>query len=151
ELTFRDVDDNLMLSGQDLESNGASLTFSETNQPWVALTLKDADKFGEVTKEILNKPPGENQLVIWLDYEEGDSFKEEVKKPDPKFLSAPSVNEVLNTKNVVIQGNFTTEEATNLADLLNAGALPVELEEVYSTSIGAQFGLQAMEKTIVAG
>lgn len=151
ELTFRDVDDNVMLSGKDLEGNGASLTFSETNKPWVSLTLKDADKFGEVTQEILNKPPGENLLVIWLDYEEGDSFREEIQKENPKFLSAPSVSEVLNTKNVVIQGQFTVEEATNLADLLNAGSLPVELEEVYSTSVGAQFGLQAMEKTIIAG
>ena len=151
ELTFRDVDDNIMLSGADLESNGASLTFDEANRPIVSLTLKDADKFGEVTQEILNKPPGENLLVIWLDYEEGDSFREEVQKDDPKFLSAPAVNQVLNTKNVVIEGSFTVEEATQLADLLNAGSLPVELEEVYSTSVGAQFGMQAMEKTIAAG
>src|SRR5699024_8226812 len=97
ELTFRDVDDNLMLSGTDLESNGASLTFSETNKPEVALTLKDANKFGDVTKEILSKPVGDRHLVIWLDYEEGDSYKEEMLKPDPKFLSAPTVSKVLNT------------------------------------------------------
>ena len=151
ELTFRDVDDNLMLDGSDLEENGASLTFSETNQPWVALTLKDADKFAEVTKKISEKPPGENLLVIWLDYEEGDSFKEEVTKPDPKFLSAPAVNDVLNTKDVVIEGNFTVEEAKNLADMLNAGSLPVHLKEIYSTSVGAQFGQQALENTIFAG
>lgn len=151
ELTFRDVDDNIMLSGTDLEGNGASLTFDEANRPIVSLTLKDADKFGQVTEEILNKPPGENLLVIWLDYEEGDSFREEVQKEEPKFLSAPAVNQVLNTTNVVIEGNFTAEEATQLADLLNAGSLPVQLEEVYSTSVGAQFGLQAMEKTIIAG
>lgn len=151
ELTFRDVDDNVMLSGSDLETNGASLTFDDANRPIVSLTLKDADKFGEVTKEIMNKPTGENLLVIWLDFEEGDSFLEEAQKEEPKFLSAPAVSQVLNTKNVVIEGNFTVEEATNLADLLNAGALPVELKEVYSTSVGAQFGLQAMEKTIIAG
>ncbi len=151
ELTFRDVDDKLMLSGADLESNGASLTFDNRNRPIVALKLKDAKKFGDVTREILNRPPGENFLVIWLDYEEGDSFKEEIQKENPKFLSAPAVNQVLNTKDVVIEGNFTVEEATKLADLLNAGSLPVKLNEVYSTSVGAQFGMKAMEKTIIAG
>jgi preprotein translocase subunit SecD len=151
ELTFRDVDDNLMLDGSDLQEGGASLTFSETNQPWVSLTLKDADKFGEVTKDIMGRPLGENLLVIWLDYEEGDSFQEEVQKATPKFLSAPRVSEVLNTKNVVIQGDFTVEEATNLANLLNAGSLPVKLKEIYSTSVGAQFGEKALEKTVFAG
>ncbi len=34
---------------------------------------------------------------------------------------------------------------------MNAGALPVHLEEVYSTSVGAQFGEQALNKTIFAG
>src|SRR5690606_2449717 len=83
--------------------------------------------------------------------EEGDSFREEIQKENPKFLSAPSVDRVLNTKDVVIEGNFTVEEATNLANLLNAGSLPVKLNEIYSTSVGAQFGLKAMEKTIIAG
>lgn len=151
ELTFRDVDDNLMLDGSDLQENGASLTFNQANQPEVALTLKDADKFGDVTREILERPAGERRLVIWLDYEEGDSFKEEVMKAEPKFLSAPAVNQVLNTQNVVIEGTFTVDEATNLADLLNSGSLPVDLEEIYSTSVGAQFGQKALEQTIFAG
>ncbi|WP_181833026.1 protein translocase subunit SecD [Bacillus taeanensis] len=151
QLSFRDVNDTLMLDGADLQEGGASLTFSETNQPWVSLTLKDADKFGAITKEISERPLGENLLVIWLDYQEGDSFQEEVQKENPKFLSAPRVSEVLNTKNVVIQGDFTVEEATNLSNLLNAGSLPVKLKEIYSTSVGAQFGEKALEKTIFAG
>src|SRR5690606_6420572 len=36
ELTFRDVDDKLMLSGADLESNGASLAFDNRNRPIVS-------------------------------------------------------------------------------------------------------------------
>ena len=42
------------------------------------------------------------------------------------------------------------EEAKNLADILNAGALPVKLDEIYSTSVGAQFGEHAMQQTIFA-
>ena len=48
-------------------------------------------------------------------------------------------------------GNFTVEETKSLAGILNAGALPVHLEEIYSTSVGAQFGEQALNKTVFAG
>ncbi len=88
-----------------------------------------------------------NVLVIWLDFEEGvDSYAKEVGKEHPKFISAAQVNEVFNQTDVSIVGNFTVEEAKQLADLLNAGALPVELKEIYSTSVGAQFGEQALQK-----
>ncbi|MBM7578801.1 protein translocase subunit SecDF [Jeotgalibacillus terrae] len=150
-LTFRDVNDEIKMTGADLVEGGATQTFDpDTNAPIVQVQLKDADQFGQITEEILAMAP-QNQLVIWLDYEEGDSYAEEVTKEDPKFISAPNVSQVLNTDTVTITGNFTLEEANNLANLLNAGSLPVELEEVYSTSVGASFGLMAMEQTILAG
>ncbi|TFE01051.1 protein translocase subunit SecDF [Jeotgalibacillus salarius] len=150
-LTFRDVNDEVKMTGADLVEGGATQTFNpDTNAPIVQVELKDADQFGQITQEILAMAP-QNQLVIWLDYEEGDSYEEERTKEDPKFISAPNVSEVLNTDTVTITGNFTLEEANNLADLLSAGSLPVELEEVYSTSVGASFGLLAMEQTILAG
>lgn len=150
-LSFRDANDKLMMDGGDLAENGATQSFDENNAPSVSLTLKSGEEFGKVTKEILGMAP-ENQLVIWLDYEEGvDSYREERMKPAPKFLSAPNVTQVLATNTVQITGNFTVEEAKDLANLLNAGALPVELEEQYSTSVGAKFGEQALDKTILAG
>lgn len=148
QLTFRDVNDKLMMDGADLKEGGARVTFSPSNQPWVSVTLKDANKFADVTREVLG-----SQLVIWLDYEEGDSYMEERLKPasEQKFVSAPSVGEVLTEKDVVIQGTFTLEEAQFLADVLNAGALPVKLKEVYSNSVGAALGEKAMEMSIFAG
>ena len=93
-----------------------------------------------------------NVLVIWLDFEEGvDSYAAEIMKPEPKFVSAPRVGYPINSSNVEISGNFTVEETKNLSGILNAGALPVHLEEIYSTSVGAQFGEQALNKTIFAG
>ncbi|WP_408007051.1 protein translocase subunit SecDF [Pseudalkalibacillus sp. A8] len=156
ELTFRDVNDKVRLKGSDLKEGGAKVEFmQQTNQPVVSLTLNDANKFAEVTRDISQMPPGENRLVIWLDYEEGDSFKEEVKKEnsgeDPKYISAPSVTRTLSTKNVQIEGIESVEEAQNLADLLNAGSLPVKLTEVYSTSVGAKFGQDSLDKTVTAG
>lgn len=153
ELSFRDVDDNLLLDGSDLVEGGAKQSFHpQTNQPIVSVTLKDADLFGDVTEEVLAKQAdGKNQLVIWLDYEEGDSFYEEILKEDSKIVSAPFVWEVLRTKDVMITGDFTVEEAQQLAGILNAGSLPVKLEEIYSNSVGASLGEEAMEKTVFAG
>ena len=151
-LTFRDVNDKPMMDGSDLKQGGAKQTFDEQGKPSVSLTLKSADKFAKVTKEISSKPYGTNLLVIWLDFEEGkDSFKNESGKKDPKYLSAPTVNQVFNQNTVSIVGNFTAKEAKSLADLLNAGALPVKLKEVSSTSVGASFGEQALNDTIFAG
>ncbi|MBO1913637.1 protein translocase subunit SecDF, partial [Microvirga sp. 3-52] len=72
-------------------------------------------------------------------------------KPDPAFVSAPHVDKPIHSANVEISGSFTVEETKDLAGILNAGALPVKLEEIYSTSVGAQFGEQALNKTILAG
>lgn len=150
-LTFRDANDKLMMDGSDLAENGAKQTFDENGAPSVSLKLKSADKFKKVTEEIVGMAPN-NVLVIWLDFEEGkDSFKAEITKENPKFLSAPTVKQVFNQDTVSIVGNFTAEEAQQLASLLNAGALPVKLTEVYSTSVGAKFGEQALNETIFAG
>ncbi|KKI89919.1 preprotein translocase subunit SecD [Bacillus sp. SA1-12] len=150
-LSFRDANDRLMMDGSDLAEGGAEQTFDENGKPSVSIKLKSADKFRDVTQEIVNLAPN-NVLAIWLDFEEGkDSFVKESAKPQPKYISAPVVNQVFNQNTVSIVGDFTIEEAKNLADILNAGALPVKLDEIYSTSVGASFGEQAMDKTVFAG
>ncbi|WP_025783539.1 protein translocase subunit SecDF [Sporosarcina sp. D27] len=150
-LTFRDADDKLLLDGDDLKAGKAKDNFGEGGNPVVTLEMKDPSKFAQVTSEVAAKAP-ENVMVIWLDFEEGkDSYKEEMKKPDPRFISAPSVRQTINSSNVEISGSFTVEETKDLAGILNAGALPVHLEEVYSTSVGAQFGEQALDQTVTAG
>ena len=151
-LTFRDADDNIILDGNDLKEGKAKEGFNETGNPVVTLEMKDPKKFGEVTTAISSKPAPDNVLVIWLDFEEGvDSYKEEILKPEPKFVSAPRVSYPINSSNVEISGSFTLQEAKDLSGILNAGALPVHLKEVYSTSVGAQFGEQALNKTVFAG
>ncbi|MCM3599454.1 protein translocase subunit SecDF [Robertmurraya korlensis] len=150
-LTFRNANDEIMMDGTDLVEGGAKQTFDENNKPSISLQLKSADKFREVTQEIVGMAP-QNQLIIWLDFEEGkDSYQAEVAKEEPKFLSNPNVNQVFNQDTVSIVGNFELEEAKTLASLLNAGALPVKLTEVYSTSVGAQFGEEALNETVFAG
>ncbi|AIY05185.1 preprotein translocase subunit SecD/SecF [Planococcus sp. PAMC 21323] len=150
-LTFRDAEDNLLLSGNDLKQGGATGTFDSNGNPIVTLELNDPGKFAEITEQVSQTAPPDNLLVIWLDFEEGvDSFAEERLKADPKFVSAPRVEKRISSPSVEITGSFTVEETQNLAGILNAGALPVSLEEIYSTSVGAQFGEQALDQTMVA-
>ena len=70
---------------------------------------------------------------------------------NPKFISAPTIRQVLNESSVQIDGNFTVQSAQQLADILNAGSLPVNLVEEYSTSVSAQFGIDALSETVFAG
>ncbi|WP_052256490.1 protein translocase subunit SecDF [Salinicoccus sp. YB14-2] len=156
ELTIRDVEDNVLLSGSDLVEGGASQNFDEFNNAMVTLELQSAEKFREITEEISDRPEGENLMVIWMDFVEGeDSFAEEAQKENPKFVSAPTVSAPINSNEVMISGGFEGQEgverAQNIASLLNSGSLPVELNEVYSTSVGAQFGEQALQETVLAG
>lgn len=156
ELTIRDIDDNVLLSGKDLVQGGASQGYDEMNNAMVSLELQDSNKFREVTEEISERAPGENLMVIWMDFVEGeDSFVQEVQKENPKFISAPTVSQPINSTDVMISGGFDGQEgverAQNISSLLNSGSLPVKLDEVYSTSVGAQFGEQALDETVTAG
>ncbi len=155
-LTFRDVNDNVMLDGSDLVPGKAKVEFDpNTKDPIVTLKLKSASKFGNVTKKIAAMTPPNNLLVIWLDKKPGDTYKKESDKVTtggkPAYISAPAVHSEIDSSNVQISGSFTLKEAQDLANLLNAGALPVKMKEIYSTSVGAQFGQYAMMKTLVAG
>ncbi|MED4690308.1 protein translocase subunit SecDF [Peribacillus frigoritolerans] len=149
KLSFRDYNDKEMMTGADLKEGGAKQTFQE-NKPVVEVTLKDVNKFKEITQKISSMERPTNVLAIWLDFEEGkDSIKDTSSQDN--MISAPTVSEVFNTNKVFITGQFTLEEAKELAALLNAGALPVDLKEKYSTSVGAQFGAGALNDTIFAG
>ncbi|OZU89851.1 protein translocase subunit SecDF [Virgibacillus indicus] len=151
-LSFRDVNDNELLNGSDVKEGSAKQDFDpNSNAPIVTLQLKDASKFGDVTTEISQMGPPNNLLVIWMDYQEGDSFEEESTKEDPKYISAPRVREPINSTNVMIEGNFTVESAKQLADIINSGSLPVNMTELYSNSVGAQFGEKALNQTVFAG
>jgi len=69
-----------------------------------------------------------------------------------KILSAPVVKTAILDGRATIEGGFETiEEATRLADFLNAGALPVPLEIVQSQRVEATLGKDSVEKSKVAG
>ena len=157
-LSCRDTNDKLLMTSDILGNNGASLTQdSKSFQYEVKLDIKDTAKFYEVTKKISQRTNGNNMIVIWLDYnEELDSYENEKetcgKDSNMKCISAASVKEGLDGGSVVIQGNFTKEEAQTLVDLINSGSLPTKLsEEATPKSVSPSFGAETITKTGIAG
>ena len=150
-LTFRDVNDNLLMDATVLEEGGASVSQDQYGNYVVNLNLKDSDKFYEVTSEISQRSSGQNLIVAWLDYQEGDSYAVESRKEDPAYISAASVSEGISGNSAQISGNFTKESATELKDLINSGSLPVQLTEKYSDVVSADYGLDAFSTTMFAG
>ena len=153
-LTFRDVDDNELADSSILSEGGATLAYDENGQPVVSLKIKDSEKFGEITKEISGKSSGENIMIIWLDYTEGESYKAEAAKAnqgeEPAYISAATVSSQI-TGDCQISGRFTEDEARTLANLINSGSLPVKMTEISSNVVSAEFGSDALEKTAIAG
>lgn len=123
--------DKIELTGNDFKPNGASVQFDQLGNPMISIELKNADKFADVTGRLVGQP-----LAIFLDDE---------------LLSAPNVNQRITGGTAQITGQFTREEAQNLRDTINLGALPLKLTEKYSQSVGATLGQQSLDQTLTAG
>jgi len=120
------------LTGADLSS--ADVTFDQTGgKPVVAIKFTDegGKKFTSLTQKNVGKP-----LPILL---------------DGQLVSAPTVQEVITGGSAVISGDFTLEEAKNLAIQLNAGALPVPVKLVEERTVGASLGAESVTKSVRAG
>jgi preprotein translocase subunit SecD len=130
DLTFRGPDGTKEMLGSDFVVGGAKLGYDQTNRPHIEIKVKDAEKFKKVTQKLIGKP-----LAIYLDERE---------------LSAPIVNDVIANGVATISGNYTYDEAKNLADTINLGALPLKLTEKYTQSVGASLGKLSLDQTVRA-
>ncbi len=123
------------LTGADLKKAQVSFGGSRGTRagPQVAIdfTSEGAKKFAEITKRNINRP-----VAIFLDNE---------------LISAPNVAQEINGGNAVITGQFTTNEAKNLAIELNAGALPVPIKLISQHFVGPTLGQESVNKSVVAG
>lgn len=151
-LTFRDSNDNLLMNSDVLRAGGARLTTDQNGRPAVSLAVKDKDTFYKVTNAV--KDYDNNVIVIWLDYNEmTDSYANEGSMcgtSNSNCISAATVSQAFSS-DVIIQGNFTEEEASNLVDLINSGSLPAKLTEISSKTVGASFGDATLTMTMYAG
>ncbi|AOZ91880.1 protein translocase subunit SecD [Paenibacillus crassostreae] len=119
------------LLGSDFKENGAEVVYNTLNKPEISIQVNDKNKFAEVTKRLIGK-----ELAIFL---------------DETMLSAPTVQAELTDGKAQITGSYSIDEANNLRDTINLGALPLSLTEKYSQSVGATLGKQSLDKTIIAG
>jgi len=120
------------LTGRYLKN--AQLAFdSTTNQPHVGLEFTDEGGkiFAELTKNNVGKT-----LAIYL---------------DGAPISIPRVQEEITGGKAQITGKFTVEEAKQLAERLNAGALPVPINLISQQNIGASLGHASLTQSLKAG
>jgi preprotein translocase subunit SecD len=111
----------------------ASQQFDENNQPAVSINFNNtgAKAFARVTRENVNKP-----FAIIL---------------DNVVLSAPNIIEPILGGQARISGNYTVEEANELAIQLRSGKLPVELKVIEERTVGPDLGRDSIRAAVIAG
>jgi len=151
-LTFRDSRDHLLMNSEVLNAGSAKVSQDSAGKPAVLLSVKNKDKFYDVTNKV--KDYEENVIAIWLDFDsEKNSYANEKAMcgtAGSNCLSAATVSQGF-ASDVIIQGNFSEEEVSNLVDLINSGSLPSKLTEISSRTVGASFGDATLAKTLLAG
>lgn len=112
--------------------NDARQTFDEVGQPAVDMSMDPtgARKWAKITRENIN-----NRIAIVL---------------DNYVYSAPVVNSEIPNGKSIIQGNFTMEEAKDLANILKAGSLPAPTRIVEEAIIGPTLGKEARAQGIIS-
>jgi preprotein translocase subunit SecD len=107
-----------LLNGEYLKDAKQTIS-SQTNRSMVSLSFdsQGAKKFEKITADNIGK-----RLAIVL---------------DDVVYSAPNIQEKISGGNAVITGNFSDEEAKNLAMVLRAGALPVPVEVIENRPTGS--------------
>ncbi len=122
------------LTGNDL--NRATLSTSSNGQWVVDLEFNDKGtrKFADLTQQLVGKP-----MAIFFNGE---------------LTSAPVIREPIIGGRAQISGGdngFAYEEAKEMVDLLNAGALPVPAKIIEENTVGATLGADSIEKSKFAG
>lgn len=131
ELEFKSPTGEKLASGRDLKSNARAQTDQQTGAPQVAVEFKDPKLFADITTKYVGQ-----QVSIWLDGE---------------MIQNPIINEPILTGSAVINGQADLKEAREIANYLNAGALPFPLEEISSFGVSPSLGEEALHDTLYAG
>ena len=125
------ISKRIVMSGENLIDAQPSIQ-NQQNEPTVSFTLDrlGSQKFGRATTDNVGK-----RLAIVL---------------DGKIISAPTINEPITSGKGVISGNFTFQEATDLALLLRSGALPTPLDVVEERTVGPDLGEDSIKSGITS-
>lgn len=136
QLSFMDEAGNILLTGDMVQKASKQVGAVDANSPslpYVALEFNEAgkEKFAEATKHNMGKI-----LYIVMDEE---------------VISAPMVQTEITDGRAMITGDFSGEEAEELASLIRAGSLPFDLKVVQMKNVGARLGADALSAGIKAG
>ena len=125
------ISKRIIMSGENLIDAQPSIQ-NQNNEPTVSFTLDrlGAQKFGRATTDNVGK-----RLAIVLDGE---------------IVSAPNINEPITSGNGMISGNFSFQEATDLALLLRSGALPTPLLVVEERTVGPDLGEDSIKSGVTS-
>ena len=125
------VSKRIVMSGENLIDAQPNFN-NQSNEPTVSFTLDrlGAQKFGRTTTDNVGK-----RLARVL---------------DGKIVSAPSINEPITSGSGMISGNFSFQEATDLALLLRSGALPTPLDVVEERTVGPDLGEDSIKSGITS-
>ena len=125
------VSKRIVMTGENLIDAQPNFN-NQSNEPTVSFTLDrlGARKFGRTTTDNVGK-----RLAIVL---------------DGTVISAPSINEPITSGNGMISGNFSFQEATDLALLLRSGALPTPLTVVEERTVGPDLGADSIKSGITS-
>lgn len=104
-----------------------------SNEPIVSIVFnaEGGDLFETITRENTGA-----DLAIFLDGE---------------LISSPRINEAIAGGRAIISGGFDPQEAKDLAQNLNFGALPVPITLVSTQTVGSSLGEEVLNKGIEAG
>ncbi len=103
---------------------------------------------------------GENQIAFNLDSDGAKKFREYTTNNVGKYLaivldkeviSIPVVHQAITNGQGTISGQFTSEEAGDLAVQLRYGALPIPLKVANSRTIGPSLGQDSLNQSLIAG
>ena len=127
--------EQILMDGSSVKSAEAQV-YQDNNgeaQYVVSLELTDdgAKTFEEITTTYLNQT-----VSIWM---------------DDIMLSAPTVQATISNGKAQISGSFTADEATALANKINAGALPFQLETANYGQVSPTLGENSLTAMAVAG
>ena len=124
----------------------SSQSFDQQNRPNVLIdfTNKGGKQFGQITRELATtgQITGVNQsFAIVLDNQmESDPVVDYKENPDG-----------IQGTSAEITGNFTIQEAKDLALVINTGALPVTLNQIESQEVSATLGKDSLHQALIAG
>ena len=112
------------VGGENLIDAYASFDPTEGHAVSFRFDTTGAQKFGKSTSENIGK-----RFAVVL---------------DGVVITAPVINSAITGGSGIITGNFTSQEATDLAVLLRAGALPAPLKIVEERSVGPGLGADSI-------